>query len=108
MRKKTFLKAVCLFTCLSILMLSVPGATASEGTNKRTFRTSFMEKAAMFFSFLHFLNLNVNDEKGDTSSGTISKDDSGGKVKITGTLSSVRKPNSGDGEDDEEKAAKRH
>ncbi len=83
MRKKTFLKAVCLFTCLSILMLSAPGAIAYERVQKKTFRLTFMEKAAMFFSFLQFLNLNANDENGDTSSGTISKDDSGGKVKIT-------------------------
>ena len=96
MRKKTFLKAVCLFTCLSILMLSVPGATASEVTNKRTFRLTFIEKAAMFFSFLH-LNLNTNNEKSDTSSKTISNDDSSHKIKITGTLSSLRGPNSGDG-----------
>lgn len=100
MRKRNFLKAVCLFTCLSILMLSVPGAIASERTVKKTFRPSFMERAAMFFSFLPFLNLNVND-KGDTSSDTVSNDDSSQKIKITGTLSSVRKPNSGDGEDDE-------
>jgi|GEM_PF-2352991 len=100
MRKKSFLKAVSLFACLSILMLSVPGAIASERTDKRTFRPTFMEKAAMFFSFLPFLNLNVN-EKGDTSSDTVSNDDSSKKIKITGTLSSVRRPNSGDGEDDE-------
>ncbi len=101
MRKRNFLKAVCLFTCLSILMLSVPGAIASERTDKRTFRPSFMERAAMFFSFLTFLNLNVNNEKGDTSSGKVSNDDSNHKIRITGTLSSVRKPNSGDGEGDE-------
>ena len=99
MRKKSFLKAVCLFTCLSILMLSVPGAIASERTVKKTFRPTFMEKAAMFFSFLPFLNLNT---KGDTSSETVSNDDSNQKIKITGTLSSVRRPNSGDGEDDED------
>ncbi len=99
MRKRNFLKAVCLFTCLSILMLSVPGAIASERTVKKTFRVSLMERAAMFFSFLPFLNLNTN---GGTSSETVSNDDSGKKIQITGTLSSVRKPNSGDGEDDED------
>lgn len=83
MRKRNFLKAVCLFTCLSILMLSVPGAIASERTVKNTFRPSFMERAAMFFSFLPFLHLNVND-KGDTSSDTVSNDDSNQKIKITG------------------------
>ena len=98
MRKKTFLKAVALFACLSILMLSVPGAIASDRIDKRSFRVTFMEKAAMFLSFLPFLNLNVNDERGDTSSDTVSNDDSNQKIKITGTLSSVRKPNSGDGE----------
>lgn len=83
MRKRNFLKAVCLFTCLSILMLSVPGAIASERTDKRTFRPTFMEKAAMFFSFLPFLNLNTTT---DTSSDTISNDDSSKKIKITGGL----------------------
>ncbi len=88
MRKKTFLKAVCLFACLSILMLSVPGAIASEKTVKKTFRPTFMEKAAMFFSFLPFLNLNT---KGDTSSDTVFNDDSNQKIKITGTLTSPKK-----------------
>jgi len=98
MRKKTLLKAVCLFTCLSILMLSVPGAIASERTVKKTFRPNIMDKVTMLFSFLPFLNLNTT---ADTSSDTVSNDDSSQKIKITGTLSSVRKPNSGDGEDDE-------
>lgn len=81
MRKKTLLKAVCIFACLSILMLSVPGAIASERTDKKTFRPSLMERAAMFFSFLPFLNLNA---KGDTSSETVSNDDSSKKIQITG------------------------
>ncbi len=97
MRKKTFLKAVCIFACLSIFMLSVPGAIAFERIDERTFRPTFMEKAAMFFSFLHFLNLNTNNEKSDKSSDTVSNDDSSHKIKITGTLSSLRGPNSGDG-----------
>ncbi len=83
MRKRNFITAVCLFTCLSILMLSVPGANAYERTDKRTFRPSFMERAAMFFSFLSFLNLNVNNEKGDTSSDTVSNDDSNHKIRTT-------------------------
>ncbi len=83
MRKRNFLKAVCLFTCLSILMLSVPGAIASQRTDKRTFRPHLMERAAMFFSFLPFLNMNDNDETGYTSSETVSNDDSSQKIKIT-------------------------
>jgi len=78
-------------------MLSVPGAIASERTGKK-FDRPLIKKVAMFFSFLPFLNL---DTKSDTSSDTVSNDDSGGEIKITGTLSSVRRPNSGDGEDDE-------
>jgi len=99
MRKRNFLKAVCLFTCLSILMLSVPGAIASERTDKRIYaRNIFVKTMAMFSSFLPFLNLNT---KGDTSSDTVSNDDSSKKIQITGTLSSVRRPNSGDGEDND-------
>jgi len=67
-------------------MLSVPGAIASERTDKRTFRLNIMEKATMFFSFLQFLNLNVNDEKGDTPSEAVSNDDSSQKIKITGGM----------------------
>ncbi len=97
MRKRNFLKAVCLFTCLSILMLSVPGAIASERIDKRTdARDTFMKRAAMFFSFLSFLHLNTNNEKGDTSSKRISKGDLNQKIKITGTLSLVRGPKKGD------------
>ena len=81
MRKKTLLKAVCLFTCLSILMLSVPGAIAAERTDKKTFRLNIMEKVTMLFSFLPFLPLNTT---GDTSSDTVSNDDSSQKIKITG------------------------
>ncbi len=87
MRKKTFLKAVCLFTCLSIFMLSVPGAIASERTDKKfDVNRLTMKVAAMISSFFPFLHLNVNDEKGDTSSDTISNDDSSQKIKITGGL----------------------
>ena len=97
MRKKTFLKAVALFACLSILMLSVPGAIASERTGKKfDLNRLIMKTGTMLSSFLPFLNLNVNDEKGDTSSDTVSNDDSSQKIKITGTLSLVKGPKKGD------------
>ncbi len=94
MRKKTFLKAVAIFVCLSILMLSVPGAIASEKTVKKTYtRNLFVRTIAMFSSFLPFLNLNT---KGDTSSETVSNDDSSQKIKITGTLTLVKGPKDDD------------
>ena len=85
MRKKTFLKAVCIFTCLSILMLSVPGASARPRIDKRTeARDTFMKRAAyMFFSFLPVLHLNTTS---NTSSDTVSNNDSNKKIKITGGL----------------------
>ena len=86
---------MALFACLSILMLSVPGAIASERTDKK-FDSQIWKKAAMFLSFLPFLNLNVNDENGDTSSDTVSNDDSSQKIKITGTLILVKGPKAGD------------
>ena len=99
MGKKTFLKAVSFFACLSIFMLSVPGAIASERTVKKTYTNRLI---TMFSSFLPFLNL-----KGGTSSDQTYNDNSSQKIRITGTLSSVRRPNSGDGEDDEEKNEKK-
>ncbi len=85
MGKKTFLKAVSIFACLSILMLSVPGATALPRTDKKihTYRL-MMKTATMLFSFLSFLNLPTNNEKGDTSSDTASNNDSDRIIKITG------------------------
>ncbi len=81
MRKKTFLKTVAIFACLSILMLSVPGAIASERTHKKIFtRHLFVRTMAMFSSILPFLNLNT---KADTPSDTVSNDDSSQKIKIT-------------------------
>ncbi len=101
MRKKTFLKAVSIFACLSILMLSVPGAIASERTGRKTYTYHrIMQMTAMFLSFHSFVNLNVNYKKGDRSSDQTYTDNSNRnrKTKITGTLSSVRKPTTGDGE----------
>ena len=97
MRKRNFLKAVCLFTCLSILMLSVPGAIASERTADRFSFNRLLEKYMdALSSLLPFLHLNTNDEKGDTSSDQTYNDDSNLQIKITGTLSSVRGPRRGD------------
>jgi hypothetical protein len=65
-------------------MLSVPGATARERIDERTeARDTFMKKAAMFFSFLPFLHLNTTS---NTSTDTVSNDDSNKKIKITGGL----------------------
>ncbi len=90
MRKKNFLKAVCLFTCLSILMLSVPGAIASERIGKKTYTGTYrlmMKTATMLSSLLPFLNLKANVAKGGTSSDTASNNDSGRIIKIAGCLS---------------------
>ncbi len=87
MRKKSFLKAVCLVTCLSILMLSVPGAIASERPVKKIHsKNLFLKKAAMIESFMSFLKLTFNYEKRGTSSGTFSHKYSGKKIKVTGGL----------------------
>jgi hypothetical protein len=80
MRKKTFLKLVSLFACFSILMLSVPGAIASERNGKK-FDRPIMKKAAMLFSFFPFLNFKVDK---DTTSNKTSDDNSGQEIKITG------------------------
>jgi len=75
-------------------MLSVPGAIASQRIDKRTeARDTFMKKAATFFSFLPFLHLNTTS---NTSSDTVSNDDSNKKIKITGTLILVKGPKDGD------------
>ncbi len=92
MRKKTFLKAVSIFACLSILMLSVPGAIASERTGKKTYTYPYrlmMKTATMLSSLLPFLTLKANVEKGPTASNN----DSGRAIKIAGCLTSPKKAN---------------
>ncbi len=87
MRKTSFLKAVSIIACVSILMLSVPGVIAAEKPRaKDDFNRSFHNILVKMISFLPFLNLDSNVDKGDTSSDTTSEDDSGQKIKITGTL----------------------
>ena len=92
MRKKTFLKLVSLFACFSILMLSVPGAIASERSGKK-FDRPIIKKAAMLFSFFPFLNLKVDK---DSTSNKTTADNSGQKIKITGGKVSVKGPMHGD------------
>ena len=95
MRKKTLLKAVSIFACLSILMLYVPGAIAYPRTDNRTDSYSYrlmMKTATILSSFLAFFNLNTNNEEGNTASNN----DLVQKLKITGTLSLVRGPRRGD------------
>ncbi len=62
-------------------MLSVPGAIASERSDKKFNRNLFTRTWAIFLSFFPFLNLNTQD---DTSSDTDSNDDSSRKLKVTG------------------------
>ena len=86
MRKRSFLKAVSIFACFSILMLSVSGVIAAERPLKRDHSGSRTIKNVMhkFISFIPFLNLISNDGEGGTSSDTVSKNDSKRTVKITG------------------------
>ena len=90
MRKKTFIKAVSIFACLSILMISVPGAIASPRTDYKTGSYSYrlmMKTVTILSSFLAFLNLNTNNEEGNTASNN----DLVQKLKITGCLTSPKK-----------------
>ena len=89
MRKKSFIKAVSLFVCLSIFMLSVPGVMdAREAPKKFSFHRLF--SSTIFSSIFSFLNLRTIDERddrrGDRSSYKTSDDDSNSKIKIAGML----------------------
>ena len=87
MRKKIFIKAVALVACLCILSLSVPGAVTSERTAKKpNFKLLIMKPAIMVYSMLTFFAPISDTGQNNTSSDTISNDDSGQKVKITGGL----------------------
>ena len=85
MRKKSLIKAVSLFVCFSILMLSVPGVMdARKVENKFSFHRLFSR--SMFSSIFPFLNLRTIEERGDRSSYKTSDDDTNSRVKIAGML----------------------
>jgi len=90
MRKKSFIKAVSLFVCLSIFMLSVPGVMdARKVENKFSFHRLFSR--SMFSSIFPFLNLRTIEERGDRSSYKTSDDDSNPKIKIAGSITSPKR-----------------
>lgn len=96
MRKKIFIKAVALVACLAILSLSVPGAVSTERNAKKfDFNLLIKKPAIMFYSMLTFLTPIYDTGKNSTSSDQTLNDnsDSGQKIKITGTLSSIKKAN---------------
>jgi hypothetical protein len=96
MRKKNFLKAVSLFACFSILMLSVPGVVAADKTPKKFSFNRLLEKSTDTLSLLlPFLNLKVNGDKDITSDQT-SDDDSVQKIKATGAVVSMKGPKKDD------------
>ena len=94
MRKNTLLKAVSIFACFSILMLSVSGVIAAERPQSRDHNSFSTMKNVMkkFVSRLPFWNLKFDGGKGDTSSDSYSKSDSKRLIKITGNLISIKKP----------------
>jgi len=96
MRKKSFLKAVSLFACFTILMLSVPGVIAYERTPKKFSFNRLIERSTDALSLLlPFLNLKVNDDK-EITSEQASDDDSVQKIKATGVMISMKGPKKGD------------
>ena len=81
--------------CLAILSLSVPGAVSTERNGKKLDFKFLKKPAIMFYSMLTFLTPIYDTGKNSTSSDQTLNDnsDSGQKIKITGTLSSIKKAN---------------
>ena len=101
MRKKTILRAIAIVTCLAILSLSVPTAASARDLDDRyPFRSFLLKQIRAIGSFLPFLH--INPDNGEAAEMTQSKDsetitDLPEKLrKVTGTLSSVKPPKTGD------------
>lgn len=98
MRKKTFVRAIALVACISILSLSVPAVSAVERDGNRFELKIFVKKQMeKLTSLLPFLSKIFNTEK-----DTITPDDntiqevSSEQVKTTGGLSIIKPPRGGD------------
>jgi len=103
MRKKTFLRVVAIVACLAILSLSAPAVSAAkDGPDKVYFRTLLQKHLKLLASLFLHVNFDVdNNENPAPKQDKISKTstDSDQPIKITGTLSSVRPPKTGDEND---------
>ncbi len=104
MRKKTILRAIAIVTCLAVLSLSVPSVASARGdTDRFSFRVFFLKHIRAIGSLLPFLHIDTdNDEGSELTQTNVSKTntDIPGKLKkVTGTLSSVKPPKTGDNDD---------
>ena len=96
MRKKT-LRIVAIVTCFAIISLSVPSvANAKDDAGKFSFRVFVMKHLKYFRSLIPFLGIDADDAPAPTKHKISKMDpntDLSPKVnKITGTLSSVKRP----------------
>ncbi len=97
MRKKTILRAIAIVTCLAILSLSVPTAASARDLDDRNpFRTFLLKQIRAISSFLPFLHINPdNGEAAELTQNKVSdtSSDLPEKLrKVTGTVSSVKRP----------------
>lgn len=88
MRKSFFFKAAAIVACFSFLLLTVPNVNAVEKkAPKSSFKQLINKPAMIFSSFMQFFAPIFDTGK---SINTPNKNNSGGKIKITGTLSSPK------------------
>ena len=104
MRKKTILRAIAIVTCLAVLSLSVPSVASARGDNdgRFSFRVFFLKHIRAIGSLLPFLHIDADNDEPELTQTKVSKTntDIPGKLKkVTGTLSSVKPPKTGDDDD---------
>ena len=97
MRKKTILRAIAIVTCLAVLSLSVPSVASARGdTDRFSFRAFFLKQIRAIGSFLPFLHIDADNDEGpeltQTKVNKTNTDVSGNRKKVTGTVSSVKRP----------------
>lgn len=96
MRKKTFLRAVALVACFSILTLTVPTVSAADRDAKNfEFKIFVKKQMERLTSLLPFLNKFFDTEKNPTTPDNtvnVKNTNSTTKIKVTGTLSSIKRP----------------
>jgi hypothetical protein len=100
MRKKTILRAIAIVTCLAVLSLSVPSvASARDNDSRFSFRTFLLNQIRAIGSLLPFLHIDADNDEPELTQTKVSKtntDVPGNRKKVTGTLSSVKPPKTGD------------
>lgn len=95
------MRIAAIVTCFSILFLSIPAVSSAKVDFKdESLSFSIFKHWKLFLSLIPIFAPVIGlDEEVKTEENAVEQDSSSQKIKVTGTLSSIRPPQTGDNDD---------